>query len=174
MLRIELPEDLPPTFKGVAVRYAYHFNVSARVMEPGVKLGNSEESSSDGRASPTASEAPSTSSRGALSQSLGPASQDLLPRPSSLGSLFFRGPARPNNSTVGRLLTSAESYAWREVNLRVPVHIWPPEVLSWPARTCCSLCLLHVEGGSRRLHVYCHVFEDPLQDNRVCHSLVCA
>lgn len=130
MFRIQLPDDLPPTFKGVAVRYAYHFNVSARVMEPGVKLGLFEESGSDGRASPTASEAPSTSSRGALSQSSGQTPHEALPRPGSLGSLFFRGPARQNNSTIGRSLTSAESYAWREVNLRVPIHIWPPEVLS--------------------------------------------
>lgn len=130
MFRVPLPEDLAPTFKGVAVRYVYYFKVSARVVDLGVKMAAVEESGSDGRSSPTPSEAPSTSSRVLSTHSMVTSSQEM-PRRGSLGSLFFRGSSRPNSTTVGKLLNSAESYAWREVNLRVPIHIWPPQVIAW-------------------------------------------
>eukprot|EP00884_Botryococcus_braunii_P011510 jgi/Botrbrau1/2035/Bobra.0047s0015.1 len=126
-LRVQLPDDLPPTFRGVGVRYVYQFTISARVMDLGVKLRPVEESASDGRSSPTPSEAPSTLSRLAPAHSLGTASQ---PRSSAI-----QGAPRPTGLTVGNLLNSAESYAWREVNLRVPIHIWPPQQVYGPWKT---------------------------------------
>jgi hypothetical protein len=135
LTRFQLPDTLPPTFKGVAVRYMYQFHVSARYHDPigaapsAAAAVPQEAAPQDRRrqASPTASERSLVSVQGTPAPSRTPSGHlDPAARAPSLSTFLFRGYL--GGSTADKPLAPAESYAWQEVNLRVPIHVWPPKV----------------------------------------------
>lgn len=152
--RLQLPQHLPPSFKGVAARYIYTLDACLTYAQP---IPTSSQPAADVAAGPTPSSAPPSQDNGSLaprdSQSHAeshevagsalhsshgvPPSQPSSDQPSRLGFL-----GRPRSSASGTALANGHSRisgpalagkdprlrGLKEVAVRLPITIWPPPV----------------------------------------------
>ncbi|KAK9844480.1 hypothetical protein WJX74_003029 [Apatococcus lobatus] len=144
--RLQLPQHLPPSFKGVAARYIYTLDacltyanpiptpnqpVSNAAAEPIPSTANSSQQDALPSSNPSQAHADSSASQLPPSQHGAPAPQPSSERPSRLG--FLGGPSGPalangdsRGPETGAPGKDPQRRVLKEVAVRLPLTIWPP------------------------------------------------